>query len=116
MNTKKSWSILSVFALALLALAGGATIFQTRVLAQQPVICAALGPPAYYECLDSNDPDGPIYNFQDIAGNNPALVFGDNDDGVVHITMPFTFTFYNLASNKLTVSMNGAMKEVWQPY
>ncbi len=63
-----------------------------------------------YECLDSRDPGGPVYAFQDIAGNNPPLTYSNNDDGVVHVTMPFAFTLYGRSSDQLTVSMNGAIK------
>ncbi len=64
----------------------------------------------YYECLDSRDPGGPVYAFQDISGNNPALVYGNNDDGVSYVTMPFAFSFYDVISDQLTISMNGAIK------
>ena len=63
-----------------------------------------------YECLDSRDPRGPVYAFQDIEGNNPPLAYANSDDGVKHLTMPFAFTLYGLSSDKLTVSMNGAIK------
>jgi len=63
-----------------------------------------------YECLDSNNPNGPIYQFQDISGNHPPLVFGDDDDGINHLTMPFSSTLYDRTSNKMTVSMNGVIK------
>jgi VCBS repeat-containing protein len=63
-----------------------------------------------YQCLDSRDPRGPVYAFQDIEAVNPPLAYSNNDDGVKHITMPFVFTFYGLSSDNLTVSMNGAIK------
>lgn len=63
-----------------------------------------------YECLDSDNPNGSVYQFQDISGTNPHLIFTNYDDGMTHVTMPFSSTLYDLTSDKLTISMNGAIK------
>lgn len=96
-----------IFTVGALLFLGGELLAQTAV--SMPAMCLGTQD-ATYECLDSNNPNGPTYQFQDITGNHPPLTFSNNDDGRVHVTMPFSFTFYDISSDKLTVSMNGAIK------
>ncbi len=99
-----------LFGVGVLLFLGGQMMVQAAEAAVSlPAMCLGTQD-ATYECLDSNNPGGPAYQFQDISGNNPPLVFGNDDDGVTHLAMPFAFTFYDVISDELTIGMNGAIK------
>jgi hypothetical protein len=59
------------------------------------------GTPGY-----SSDDTG-TSNFVDITGTGTALGLGD--DSTVDITMPFSFPFYGVTTNQLTIGNNGAV-------
>jgi len=79
------------------------------VVGRQP--CPAISPDTFgYTCLDSNDPGGPIFAFEDISGTGDQFFFADNNNGEANIfAMPFDFTYYDITANALTVGMNGAI-------
>ena len=61
-----------------------------------------------YTCLDSIDPGGPTFAFEDISGTG-SIVLNNNDDDEADVNLPFPFTFYDYTSTNLTVGMNGAV-------
>lgn len=99
-----------ILGVAVVLVWGGQALVHAGVPAFNPPIRCIDTSDSTYACLDSHDPNGPTYQFQDIALNNAALPFGNMDDGVVHVTMPFSYTLYDLTSDKLTVSTNGVVK------
>ncbi len=64
------------------------------------------GPDAFgYGWIDSNEPDGPVFDFVDISGVGTALNLGDDDGRFV--PLPFTFEFYGDAKTQVGISSNG---------
>jgi hypothetical protein len=72
-----------------------------------PVICGSGGPDNFgYKWIDSNEPNGPEYEWFDIStiGQNSGLT---GDDNSVSLTLPFIFKFYGQAKTSVRVSSNG---------
>ncbi|MBL1275026.1 MAG: PD40 domain-containing protein [Ectothiorhodospiraceae bacterium] len=64
------------------------------------------GPDAFgYFYADSNDTEGPTYDFVDITATGTSLVLSDDD--VESFTIPFNFNFYGVDYNTVYVSSNG---------
>ncbi len=66
------------------------------------------GPDAFgYVWIDSNDPGGPVFDWQDITGVGTAITL--TDDGSISIPLPFTFPFYGQNKTSVLLSANGYM-------
>lgn len=72
------------------------------------------GPDAYgYRWTDSNEPDGPAYQFTDISGSGDILTlvatggFDPRDEGVGQIDLPFPIRFYGETYSTVQVNTNG---------
>lgn len=53
--------------------------------------------------------DDVVYSFVDMSANNGVSVLKGSDDGMVALTLPFTFRFYNQPYTLACVSANGAL-------
>ena len=61
-----------------------------------------------YQFTDESEPDGPTYDYIDIADNGGTNVGIFCDDcSSAPIDLPFTTTFYGITSNQVRVSSNG---------
>ena len=68
-----------------------------------------------YQWIDSNDPQGPVYEWNDIAATGTIVTgwvstggFDPLDEGVAGpIPIGFNFKFYGVAQNQLYISSNG---------
>ncbi len=64
------------------------------------------GPDAFgYGWIDSNEPDGPVFDFIDIAGTGTPLNLSDDDGEFV--PLPFAFEFYGDDKTQVGISSNG---------
>ncbi len=72
--------------------------------------------PFGYEWIDSDEPDGPVFNWVDITSTGTLIPTGawrgssgtaNADDGRVHIGLPFTFSYYGNVYDSLKVCTNG---------
>ena len=64
--------------------------------------------PFGYTFLDSNEPDGPMFDCMDISATGTDLALGD-DDHYYAIALPFDFDFYGTAYNQVAVGSNGTV-------
>lgn len=88
-----------------------------------PTNTSVTGPDQFgYFAYDSNDatyPERPVYNWieidPDLAGGNATQVLMA-DDSSVNINLPFTFKYYGLDYNELTICSNGwiSLGDTWQ--
>lgn len=68
---------------------------------------SAGGPdPFGYTYADSDDPQGPLYEWIDATDGASASL---SDDGEINITLPFSFDFYGTLSTDLRIGNNGAL-------
>ncbi|MBZ0172933.1 MAG: T9SS type A sorting domain-containing protein, partial [Phycisphaerales bacterium] len=58
-----------------------------------------------YGWTDSDQPDGPVFEWMDVAGVGTELVLGDDDYEIV--ALPFAFPFYGNAHNSVRIDSNG---------
>jgi hypothetical protein len=58
-----------------------------------------------YTCTDSNDPDGPQYDFKDISTSGIATGLGD--DAGVTVPLSFSFPFYGVSKTSVGIASNG---------
>ncbi len=66
------------------------------------------GPDSYgYFWFDSNNPDGPEYDWVDIYTEGTILSFTDNDTGCEPLPIGFTFEFYGVEYDEFIVNPNG---------
>lgn len=72
--------------------------------------------PFGYEWIDSDEPDGPAFNWIDITGIGTGIPTSawtgstgtsNADDGQVHIVIPFSFSFYGGTYDSLKLCTNG---------
>jgi len=64
------------------------------------------GPDNYgYQWLDSNEINGPDFDWIDITGSGTELFFSDDDSEV--ISLPFNFEFYGTSHSSVRISSNG---------
>jgi subtilisin family serine protease len=69
-------------------------------------VLGAGGPDGFgYTWIDSDQPGGPAYQWNDIRSIGTALTLAD--DGYQTVTLPFSFNFYGSDMNQLTISANG---------
>jgi hypothetical protein len=72
-----------------------------------PVILDSGGPDDWgYTWIDSDEPNGPHFEWIDITGIGQPLYMGD-DDNQGPFQMQFTFPFYDLAFNSFRICSNG---------
>jgi hypothetical protein len=65
------------------------------------------GPDAFgYSWIDSDQPDGPAYNWVDISGLGTAVSLGD-DGAVGPLAIGFDFPFYENSYNEIYIGSNG---------
>ncbi len=90
-------------------------LFETITLAKgefdyregPPVICGSGGPDNFgYTWIDSDEPNGPEYEWFEISGigQNSGL---NGDDNMVMVSLPFEFSFYGATYDYVNVSTNG---------
>ncbi len=82
-----------------------------------PVLLGAGGPDsAGYRWIDSNEPGGPTFSWTDITSIGDSIPrtswigssgTANDDDGRVHIDIPFPFTFYGNTFDSVKVVTNG---------
>ncbi len=66
------------------------------------------GPDTYgYSWLDSNEPDGPVYDWRDISGSGTQVSFTHNDYATDLIPIGFTFSYYGIDYTQFRISPNG---------
>jgi subtilase family protein/fervidolysin-like protein/ASPM-SPD-2-Hydin domain-containing protein/HYDIN/CFA65/VesB family protein/BACON domain-containing protein len=76
----------------------------------RPGILGSGGPDAFgYRWVDSDDPNGPDYNWTDISGVGTPVNFGSyTDDGTVGpFPIGFNFSFYGNSFNQFYICSNG---------
>ena len=70
-----------------------------------PGILGSGGPdPFGYTYKDTNEPDGPRFDWIDATDGTPLNL---GDDGEIGVSLPFPFTFYGTTSTNLCVGNNG---------
>jgi hypothetical protein len=71
-----------------------------------PVRFGSGGPDEFgYTWIDSDEPDGPAYDWIDISSTGTAISLGDDD--VQSITLPFAFPFYGETYSTVNIVSNG---------
>ncbi|MCK6561954.1 S8 family serine peptidase [bacterium] len=71
-----------------------------------PVIQGAGGPDGFgYTWIDSDEPGGPAFNWQDITGVGTPVNL--SDDSFIEVALPFTFPFYGVDKSLVKISSNG---------
>jgi len=60
-----------------------------------------------YTWKDSDEPEGPEYNWIDISNNGTEVVFTDNDQAVGSFDIGFDFSFYGDMYDEFIISPNG---------
>ncbi len=71
-----------------------------------PMLRGSGGPDAYgYTWIDSDDPGGPAFDWQDIQAVGTPLTLGDDD--YVDVALPFAFIFYGVPKYSLKICSNG---------
>lgn len=79
-------------------------IADTRV--GHPVIAGFGGPDAgQYTWIDSNEPGGPVFNWEDIRFTGTPVYLGD--DTSLSVGLPFAFAFYENNYSNVTIGSNG---------
>jgi hypothetical protein len=58
-----------------------------------------------YTWIDSDEPGGPTFNWQDITGTGTPVTLTDDD--FIEVALPFTFSFYGVDQNLIKVCSNG---------
>jgi hypothetical protein len=78
------------------------------LLSASPAWSATGGPDAFgYTYIDSNEPGGPVYVWEDISATGSFLVLGDDDS--IAIPMGFDFPFYGRTFDQVSVHSNGLL-------
>jgi subtilisin family serine protease len=71
-----------------------------------PVIVGQGGPDEFgYRWIDSNEPDGPVFQWFDISTIGSEVHLGD--DEYINVELPFLFPFYGGAKSSVYISANG---------
>lgn len=77
-----------------------------RPLASVALLSVGGPDPFGYVFIDSDEPGGPAYDFEDISGSGTALGLGD-DQVSGGIPLGFTFSYYGVDYSQVHVSSNG---------
>jgi hypothetical protein len=79
---------------------------QKSTQAGSPVRFGAGGPDTFgYTWVDSNEPGGPAYAFEDISETGTAISLGDDDN--LQVPLPFSFPFYDELYDEVAIVSNG---------
>ena len=74
----------------------------------QPVLAGAGGPDGFgYRWIDSNEPGGPAFAWEDITGSGSLLALTGDDATSGAVPIGFDFPFYGGSFNSLRVCTNG---------
>ncbi len=66
------------------------------------------GPDTYgYSWIDSNEPDGPVYDWRDISGMGTQVSLTHNDYATGLMPIGFTFNYYGIDYTQFRISPNG---------
>jgi len=66
------------------------------------------GPDDYgYQWIDSNEPDGPVYDWRDISMLGTLVTFSHNDVGTELMPIGFEFNFYGSNYSEFRINPNG---------
>jgi len=66
------------------------------------------GPDNYgYQWIDSNEPNGPEYQWRDISELGSVVSFSNNDQGTDLMPIGFTFNYYGIDYNQFRINPNG---------
>jgi len=66
------------------------------------------GPDNYgYVWIDSNEPNGPTYNWRDISGFGTEVTFTNNDEGTDLMPIGFDFNYYGTDYSQFRINPNG---------
>ncbi len=66
------------------------------------------GPDDYgYQWIDSNEPNGPVYDWRDISMLGTLVTFSHNDVGTELMPIGFDFNFYGSSYSEFRISPNG---------
>ncbi|MBK6265961.1 choice-of-anchor D domain-containing protein [Marivirga sp. S37H4] len=60
-----------------------------------------------YSWIDSDEPDGPVYAFNDITASGTEITNTLSGDGSAEIEMPFSFEFYGESYTNAIINANG---------
>lgn len=67
------------------------------------------GPDTFgYEFIDSDEPNGPTFQWLDISGTGTPVTLSD-DSHFFPVALPFTFSFYGVDRNELAIGSNGVV-------
>ncbi len=101
--------------LAIAALASPAIANETGAKDPTPVVKPAEsvasvgGPDTFgYTWIDSNEPDGPVFDWMDISGTGTSMGLSD-DSYFFPIDLPWTFDFYGTGNTQIAVGSNGTV-------
>ncbi len=86
---------------------GGGTLFVT-IFDEDSLADSSgtkMGNSVSYRWLDSDDPEGPEFNWQDIQTGANTISLGDDD--CFALALPFSFPFYDEAYDSIWISSNG---------
>jgi hypothetical protein len=73
-----------------------------------PMLLGRGGPDAFgYEWVDSDEPDGPSYNWRDITGNGTQIPMQYDDQNLGPYDIGFDFEFYGVTFTQFFVCSNG---------
>ena len=73
-----------------------------------PVVLGRGGPDAFgYEWVDSDEPDGPTFEWRDITGNGTQIPMSNDDQNLGPFDIGFDFPYYGQTYSQFYVCSNG---------
>jgi uncharacterized repeat protein (TIGR01451 family) len=98
---KKSFAILSILVLVI------GTFAALNFAHAHP---STGGPDSFgYTYIDSNDINGPTYNWIDITQTGTQILFGTDDSYVANVPLGFFFNYYGTDYSQITIGNNGLL-------